>query len=197
VTTIVICDPPSLPRRTLAARVAAVALVRRVEVVDDLTGLAESVSSEPVDVVLVGSMFADEPAWRGVLHSLGRARILLLTIGTDPDDVVAGMARGGSGYLARDAAVPELAAALALLTVAEPRDRDGQDRSDAAGSDLTHRELQVLRGMSQGRSNSEIGRALFLSEDTIKTHARRLFRKMRVNDRAHAVAEGFRRGLLH
>jgi len=61
---------------------------------------------------------------------------------------------------------------------------------------LTERGLQVLHGMSQGRSNAEIGRELYLSEDTIKTHARRLFRKMGVNDRAQAVASGFRWGLV-
>jgi DNA-binding NarL/FixJ family response regulator len=54
----------------------------------------------------------------------------------------------------------------------------------------------VLRGMSQGKSNGQIGRELYLSEDTIKTHARRLFRKLGATDRAQAVAYGFRRNLL-
>jgi len=68
---------------------------------------------------------------------------------------------------------------------------------DAGGPPaLTERELQVLTGMSRGRSNAEIGRELYLSEDTVKTHARRLFRKMGAADRAHAVAVGFRWGLL-
>ncbi|MBB5871552.1 DNA-binding NarL/FixJ family response regulator [Allocatelliglobosispora scoriae] len=61
---------------------------------------------------------------------------------------------------------------------------------------LTERELQVLRGMADGRSNAEIGRELFVSEDTVKTHARRLFRKLGARDRAHAVAAGFRQGLV-
>jgi len=61
---------------------------------------------------------------------------------------------------------------------------------------LTEREMQVLRGMSQGQSNGEIGRELFLSEDTVKTHARRLFRKLGARDRAQAVALGFRRGFV-
>jgi DNA-binding NarL/FixJ family response regulator len=61
---------------------------------------------------------------------------------------------------------------------------------------LTERELQVLRGMGRGRSNSEIGRELYLSEDTVKTHARRLFRKLGAADRAQAVAMGFRWGLV-
>jgi DNA-binding NarL/FixJ family response regulator len=62
---------------------------------------------------------------------------------------------------------------------------------------LTERELQVLRGMADGRSNAEIGRELFVSEDTVKTHARRLFRKLGARDRAHAVAAGFRAGLVN
>ena len=70
-------------------------------------------------------------------------------------------------------------------------------RQRVAPRGLTEREMQVLRGMSQGKSNAEIGRDLFVSEDTVKTHARRLFRKLGARDRAHAVAEAFRGGLVH
>jgi DNA-binding NarL/FixJ family response regulator len=62
--------------------------------------------------------------------------------------------------------------------------------------ELTEREMQVLRGMADGKRNAEIGRELYLSEDTVKTHARRLFRKLRARDRAHAVASAFRAGLV-
>jgi DNA-binding NarL/FixJ family response regulator len=68
--------------------------------------------------------------------------------------------------------------------------------SPGAGVNLTEREMQVLRGMSQGKSNGQIGRELYLSEDTVKTHARRLFRKLSAADRAQAVAQGFRCGLV-
>jgi DNA-binding NarL/FixJ family response regulator len=61
---------------------------------------------------------------------------------------------------------------------------------------LTEREMQVLRGMADGKSNAEIGRELFVSEDTVKTHARRLFRKLSARDRAHAVAAAFRAGIV-
>ena len=72
-------------------------------------------------------------------------------------------------------------------------------RSQVSGATelvLTKRELEVLTGMSNGRSNSQIGAELFLSEDTVKTHARRLFRKLGAADRAQAVAIGIRRGLI-
>lgn len=59
---------------------------------------------------------------------------------------------------------------------------------------MTERELQVLRGMSEGKSNGQIGRELYLAEVTVKTHARRMFRKLRVKDRAEAVAQSFRCG---
>ena len=64
------------------------------------------------------------------------------------------------------------------------------------GVPLTKREIEVLIGMSHGRSNAQIGAELYLSEDTVKTHARRLFRKLGANDRAQAVAIGLRRGLI-
>jgi DNA-binding NarL/FixJ family response regulator len=67
---------------------------------------------------------------------------------------------------------------------------------DPAPVALSMREMQVLTGMSQGKSNAQIGRELYLSEDTIKTHARRLFRKLGAKDRAEAVATGFRRGMM-
>lgn len=65
-----------------------------------------------------------------------------------------------------------------------------------ASGRLTNREWHVLEGMAQGMHNAEIGKQLFVSEDTIKTHARRLFRKLGARDRAHAVALGFAAGLL-
>lgn len=70
----------------------------------------------------------------------------------------------------------------------------GEERLRPIG--LTPREVEVLQGMARGRSNADIGRDLFLAEDTIKTHARHLFKKLEVGDRAHAVAVGYQRGIL-
>jgi DNA-binding NarL/FixJ family response regulator len=87
------------------------------------------------------------------------------------------------------------------VTSTRPRDdanpAPGAPTSGAiAGVPLTKREIEVLVGMSNGRSNAQIGAELYLSEDTVKTHARRLFRKLGANDRAQAVAIGLRRGLI-
>ncbi|MEU7589845.1 response regulator transcription factor [Micromonospora sp. NPDC049230] len=78
----------------------------------------------------------------------------------------------------------------------DPARPGANTRPTRASIGLTERELQVLLGMAEGKSNAEIGRELFVSEDTVKTHARRLFRKLGARDRAHAVAAGFRAGLV-
>lgn len=61
---------------------------------------------------------------------------------------------------------------------------------------LSDRESEVLIGISDGKSNADIGRELYVTEDTVKTHASRLYRKLGATDRANAVAKAFRLGLL-
>jgi DNA-binding NarL/FixJ family response regulator len=60
----------------------------------------------------------------------------------------------------------------------------------------TAREIEVLQLISEGLVNREIGKMLFLSEETVKSHVRHLLAKLQARSRAHAVAVGFRRGLL-
>ena len=60
----------------------------------------------------------------------------------------------------------------------------------------TRREIQVLQLVSDGLVNREIGEHLFLSEETVKSHVRHLLAKLQARSRAHAVAVGFRRGLI-
>ena len=89
-------------------------------------------------------------------------------------------------------------AAGTLAATGAPGSHGGNGAGVGAGRRLalTERETQVLRGMADGKSNAEIGRELFVSEDTVKTHARRLFRKLGARDRAHAVAAAFRAGIV-
>ncbi len=61
----------------------------------------------------------------------------------------------------------------------------------------TMREVEVLQLISDGLVNREIGQRLFLSEETVKSHVRHLLAKLQARSRAHAVAVGFRRGILN
>jgi DNA-binding NarL/FixJ family response regulator len=60
----------------------------------------------------------------------------------------------------------------------------------------THREIEVLQLISEGLVNREIAKELYLSEETVKSHIRHLLVKLHARSRAHAVAVGFRRGIL-
>jgi DNA-binding NarL/FixJ family response regulator len=60
----------------------------------------------------------------------------------------------------------------------------------------TNREIEVLQLISDGLVNREIGQRLFLSEETVKSHVRHLLAKLQARSRAHAVAVGFRRGII-
>jgi DNA-binding NarL/FixJ family response regulator len=137
------------------------------------------------------------------------AGVVVTTMAEDPEGVARAVAAGAMGYVAKDATRDEMAAVLSLAlpegrvgAAAAVRSTDGIATPEVVPETtgpvvgLTERERQVLDGMARGRSNAQIGAELFLSEDTIKTHARRLFRKLAAHDRAHAVAEGFRHGLL-
>jgi DNA-binding CsgD family transcriptional regulator len=77
-----------------------------------------------------------------------------------------------------------------------PRYLASDTRPENRSTDLTDREAQALRGIAAGRSNAEIGRDLGLSEDTVKTYVRSLFRKLGARNRFHAVALAYEGGRL-
>ena len=60
----------------------------------------------------------------------------------------------------------------------------------------TGREIEILDLIAEGLTNREIGKRLFLSEETVKSHVRHLLTKLQATSRAQAVTIGFRRGLL-
>jgi len=76
------------------------------------------------------------------------------------------------------------------LTTIAPR-HAGPEQAPSA------REIEVLQLVSDGLVNREIGIRLFLSEETVKSHVRHILAKLQARSRAHAVAVGFRRGLIN
>jgi DNA-binding CsgD family transcriptional regulator len=78
-----------------------------------------------------------------------------------------------------------------------PPDRIAVRRQRALDEwEVSAREYDVLLLIVEGLINREIGKRLFISEETVKTHVRRLFWKLDVRNRAHLVAQAFRRGLI-
>ena len=200
-TTVLICDDHRRFREHLRRFVAAVPGVDRVAIADNSAETMVRYAAELPALVLLDVAMPDlggpETARRLVAAHPG-ANVVMLAGSADHDRLAQAMAGGARGYLTKDVSVEELCAALAHVVVDArvQRVNSGHTQSPPIDPPLTERERQVLDGMSRGKTNNEIGRELFLSEDTVKTHARRLFRKLGVNDRAQAVALGFRSGLV-
>ncbi|MGL5859421.1 MAG: response regulator [Angustibacter sp.] len=201
--TVMVCDDSPLARETLRRAVATIPGVTRV--LAAATGeevLARWAVERPALVLMDVRMpgLGGTEATRRLLGLHPEANVVMVTMAEDADGVARAIVAGARGYVVKDASREELATTVvqSLTDVAGRRPAEqGLPGNPAAAPALTDRELQVLAGMSRGRSNAEIGRELYLSEDTVKTHARRLFRKMGAADRAQAVAVGFRWGLVH
>src|SRR4051812_47614899 len=201
-TSVLVCDDSPLAREALRRAVATVPGVERVTTATNGEEVLRRWGADRSDLIL---MDVRMPGLGGVetvrrlLSADPGARIIMLTVAEDLDGVALAVAAGARGYLHKDASRAELRATV-TQALADPTWRLAPRRLRSAemgaAPTLTAREIQVLEGMSHGRSNAEIGRELFLSEDTVKTHARRLFKKLGASDRAHAVALGFRWGLV-
>ncbi len=205
-TTVLICDDHRIVREGLRQFVAGVPGVDKVDTAASGEEVLARYPHEHPDLVLMDVRMpglGGLEATRRLVQQHPAAKVIMLTAADDRDQVAAAVSHGARGYLLKDVSHEELCAAVAHaldgMDLVEPSLRRALTTREANGVptiQLTERELQVLTGMSQGKSNGAIGRELYLSEDTVKTHARRLFRKLEVNDRAQAVARGFRRGLV-
>jgi DNA-binding NarL/FixJ family response regulator len=201
VASVLICDERREVRDRLARFLAAVPAFDPVNTVASGEELLERYPHEHPDVVFVGTHRAIDTGIviiRRLMAEHPQAAVLVFGAADDHANLTAAVASGARGFLCWDASHLEVYAALAHALAPNG---DGSAPAVVPSVNgrpaLTPREMQVLLGMSQGKSNHEIGGDLFLSEDTVKTHARRLFRKLGVHDRAQAVAQGFRGGLVH
>ena len=129
-------------------------------------------------------------------------RIVIFTAGADLAEIRKARAAGVDGVLLKTVPVAELI--RALRDVADGRhvvDRDlvgslSTPDEETGAVVLSERELEVLALLAKGMTNKDVAADLFISRATVKTHIENLLRKLDANDRAAAVANGFRRGLL-
>jgi two-component system nitrate/nitrite response regulator NarL len=131
--------------------------------------------------------------------------VLLLSAHTDSGIVFQALEAGAAGYLSKDARRSEIVEAVLDVargkTVLPPQVAAGlageiRLRAQSSGPALSERERQVLQAFARGLSVPQVAAELFLGVSTVKTHTQRLYEKLGVSDRAAAVAEGMRRGLV-
>ncbi|MEW1656643.1 MULTISPECIES: response regulator transcription factor [unclassified Streptomyces] len=141
-------------------------------------------------------------ATQAIVDAHPGTRVLILTTYDTDADIERAVEAGATGYLLKDATRERLVEAIHAAargeTVLAPRvaQRLVTRMRRPAPVALTARETQVLNAVADGLSNAEIGGRLYIAEATVKTHLLRLFAKLGVNDRTHAVVVALERGLL-
>jgi DNA-binding NarL/FixJ family response regulator len=152
-------------------------------------------------------------ATRQIVELEGAPRIIILTTFELDEYVFEALRAGASGFLLKRIPPDQLlegirvvAAGEALLSPSVTRrlieafTRKAPVRADPAHSQrvsaLTPRELEVLAGIGRGLSNQELAEQLFIADNTVKTHVKRVFTKIGARDRAQAVVIAYQAGLV-
>ena len=148
-------------------------------------------------------------ATRRIRAADATAKVLILTTFNLDDYVYEALRAGASGFVLKDdppeqliAAVRTIAAGDALLSPLVTRNviahftRHQRQPPPRAMETLTSREMDVYRLIASGLSNAEIGRELFISDTTVKTHVTRLLQKLQVRDRAQAIVIAYQSSLF-
>lgn len=175
--------------------------------VDNGERAVDKVTGEHIDVVLMdvnlGSGMNGIEATKRIKENAPDTKVLILSMFTDPGTVAEAVKAGADGYLSKGASRGTVVQAIRDViqgrSVLDPNVTEGifgriGGRDPAA---LTDRELEVLQQLTHGKSTRDVAEHIHVSEETVKTYLKQIFRKLNVRDRTEAVAEAFRRGLVH
>lgn len=208
---VVLADDQAVVREGLVTLLGLLPEVDVVGAAADGMEAVELVARHEPDVLLVDLRM---PRCDGV-EATARVRaehpgteVVVLTTYADDDSLLSALRAGARGYLTKDADAESIARALrsaanGMSTVDSELQLRLVDAASRARVPRTHevegltaREIEVLRLIAGGLSNTEIARTLVISEATVKTHVNHLFAKAGLRDRAQAVAFAYRTGLV-
>jgi len=170
--------------------------------------VAKSLELRP-HVVLMDLQMPDQggiEATEEIRRSCPETRVLVVTLHGDVELLRRAMAAGAAGYVLKDIGVEDLVAGIRAVHRGETlisldmarhlRTASAPESENTGCIGLTDREIKILSEVARGYSDKEIAAKLFLSESTIKTHLRNVYRKLRVQNRVQATAYAIRNGLL-
>jgi len=145
-------------------------------------------------------------ACRATKEVVPSAKIVMLTISDEEEDLFEAIRAGASGYLLKDIPLDEVAGAVRavhggqslinpsmagkLLTefaTLAKRDTEEERTQHVAPPKLTDREMEVLKLVARGMNNRDIAKELFISENTVKNHVRNILEKLQIHSRMEAV----------
>jgi two-component system NarL family response regulator len=153
-------------------------------------------------------------ACRAMKEVAPSAKIVMLTISDEEEDLFEAIRAGASGYLLKDLPLDEVAetvravhggqslinpsmAGKLLTEFATLAKRDAEERAQQVPAPrLTEREMQVLKLVARGMNNRDIAKELFISENTVKNHVRNILEKLQIHSRMEAVMVAVREKLI-
>jgi len=211
---IMIVDDHALVRRGMAHVVRECFSEAEVTEASDADEAIRVMEAERIDIALVDVRLPDVDGL-DLLHEL-RTRwpdtpVIMLTTFDHAQYVRRALAEGAAGYLLKDATPEDLQQAIKVAlsgggNVLSPRviqnlfetmdvPGDQGEPRPRTSTNLTQRETDILALLSEGRSNRDISRALFLSEKTVKAHLAAVFRKLGVSNRTQAAMAAVSMGI--
>ena len=137
---------------------------------------------------------------KSICAKVPAARLVVFTTCVGEEDIYRALRAGAFGYLLKSTSLPELIECI--LAVAQGKrwilpSVAAQLGKRVQARELTRREAQVIRALTTGMSNKEIGSALGISEATVKVHVTHILEKLEVTGRMEAINVALRRGLVH
>jgi two-component system NarL family response regulator len=212
---VMICDDHALFRR---------GLIMVLEAEDDIEVVAEAEDGEDAvekavefvpDVVLMDVRMPGVDgieATRRIAEKVPTAKILMLTVSDEEEDLYEAIKAGATGYLLKEVSIEEVAPAARAVVAGQSLispsmaskllgefsnlAKRAEERSSVPTPRLTERELEVLRLVALGKSNREIAGDLYISENTVKNHVRNILEKLHLHTRMEAVMYAVREKLL-
>ena len=207
---VLICDDHEIVREGLRTLLAGRPEMRVVAEAGTAAEAIETAVREAPDVVIMDVRLPDGSgveACRSIREILPATRVIMLTSYPDDDALYASIIAGASGYLLKQTRAKALVEAIDAVSngraLLDPdvtarvleRVRRGRSDADPALASLTDQERRVLEQLATGKTNREIGEALFLAEKTVKNYVSRILEKLGLHRRAEAAAFAARRGM--
>ena len=182
----------------------------------DGTEVPAAVRTHSPDVVLMDVRMPRRTgieATRAIKEAVPSARIIMLTVSDEEEDLFEAIKAGATGYLLKDVQIDEVpdavrgvyegqslinpAMAAKLINEFAAMSRKEAERPPQLPAPrLTEREMEVLRLVAKGMNNREIAKELFISENTVKNHVRNILEKLQLHSRMEAVVYAVRERLL-
>ena len=201
-------DDHALFRRGLEMVLDAEDDIEIVGEASDGTEAVEKAGESLPDVVLMDIRMPRSSgieACRAMKEAAPSAKIVMLTISDEEEDLFEAIRAGASGYLLKDIPLdevadvvravhggqslinPSMAAKLLTEFAALARREETERVQDVPAPRLTDREIQVLKLVARGMNNRDIAKELFISENTVKNHVRNILEKLQIHSRMEAV----------